>query len=168
MHPELHRRFDDLEVRRKALVDSVRNMPAAAQSKKAEGNGFSPLETVMHLAIAETGNNKFLRNAPPSRLAGRKVWHGFAYGGTLRGMQNPTKPLTAPPMYVPKGKFTLDEADAAWEAARKDLSEYLDQVERPDDAFIKFLFFFGTLSANDYLDFTEAHMTYHETRMSKG
>ena len=164
MHPDLQKRFDDLEVCRAAYVDRVRAMPADKQKERGPGGSFSPLEVVKHFAIAESGNNGFLRKAPPPTLKGRKVKYGFAYKNALTGMQNPTKPIGTPPMFVPKGQFTLDDADREWANARKELAGYLEQAETPDAPFIKFLFFFGILSAADYLEFTEAHMTYHESR----
>jgi len=167
MHPDIQKRFDDLETRRKALVDRVRSMPSEKQKQPGPSKGFSPLETVMHFAIAEAGNNQFLKKAPPSTLTGRKVKHGFAFGGTMKGMAEPSKQMFSPPMFVPKGTFTVDEADKAWEAARKELGSYLEQAKNPDDAFIKMMFLFGTLSASDYIAFTEAHMSYHEARVRK-
>ncbi len=164
MDMELQKRFDNLEARREALVERVRALPPEKQRQKPLSKAFSPIEIIMHFALAETSNNGFLKKAPPQTLKGKKVWHGIFYEPTLRGMQNPAKQVGTPPMFVPKGDFTLDQADKQWATARRDLGMFLEKVERPEAAFIKFLFIFGTLSAADYLAFTEAHMHYHETR----
>ena len=164
MHPDLQKRFDSLEARRQALVERVRALADPMQRQKPPSGGFSALEVVMHFAKAEDSNNGFLRKAPPPTLKNRRITYGIFYRPTLASLQNPGKPVGAPPMFVPKGQFTLADADGAWAAARKDLAAYLEQVESPEDPFIKFLFIFGTLSAADYLEFTEAHMHYHEVR----
>jgi hypothetical protein len=164
MDMEIQGRFEKLEARRQALVERVRALPPEKQKQKPASKAFSALEIIMHFALAEASNNGFLKKAPPTTLKGRKVSHGIFYGPTLLGLQSAGKIVTSPPMFVPKGEFTLDQADKAWALARRDLARYLEQVERPEAAFIKFLFFFGTLSALDYLSFTEAHMHYHETR----
>jgi hypothetical protein len=164
MHPELKARFDAIETRRKALVDRVRALPSEKQKQQPADKGFTPLEIIMHFAIAESSNMEFLRKTPPASLKGKKVRYGIFYPMTLKGLQNPGKQMTAPPMFVPKGAFTLDEADQKWQAVRKEFAGYLEQAENPQDPWIKMFFIFGTLSAADYLEFTEAHLGYHEAR----
>lgn len=163
MHPEIAKRFKDLEMRRKALVARVRALPADKQNAKPI-KGFSPVEIVMHFALAESSNNAFLKRHPPSSLKGKKPHVTFIFKNTVKQMQNPVKVLPTVPYMIPKGPVDLAEADRAWDIARKELGSFLEHVQSPDEPFIKFLFFFGIGSASDYLTLLEAHMNYHEVR----
>lgn len=65
MHPEIAKRFESLEARRKALVERVRALPAENQSAHPDSKSFSPAEMIMHMAMAEQGNVAFLRKTAP-------------------------------------------------------------------------------------------------------
>jgi hypothetical protein len=164
MHPEIAKRFEAIEKRRKVLVDRVRALPLDRQNAKPGGKGFSPVEVIQHFALAEAGNVKFLRKTPPETLQGRKAHVTGIFRFTVRSMANPVKAVGTVGTMVPKNAVTVEEADRQWEEVRKETAFYLEQVKSPTDPFIKFLFFFGLGSANDYFDLMEAHLTYHEAR----
>lgn len=164
MNPDVAKRFEAIEKRRKALVDRVRALPLDRQNAKPGGKGFSPVEVIQHFALAEGGNVKFLRKTPPETLQGKKAHVTGIFRFTVKSMVNPVKAVQTVGYMVPKATVTIDEAAKQWEEVRKETAFYLEQVKSPTDPFIKFLFFFGLGSANDYFDLMEAHLTYHEAR----
>ncbi len=164
MHPQIESRFEGIEARRKALTDRVWALPKELQNKKPTNGSFSPAEVIMHMALAEEGNVKFLRKNPPSSLKGKNPHTTFIFKGTVQKMANPSKPLATVGYMIPKTAVDLDAADQKWAGIRQETKGYLEEVETPDQPFIKFLFFFGLGSASDYLDLMEGHMTYHEQR----
>lgn len=164
MHPDLAKRFEALEIRRKALVKRVRDLPPDKQTAKPDPKSFSPADVIMHMALAEQGNVGFMRKTPPSVLQGKKPKTTFIFRKTVQMMQDPRKAVGTMPYMVPSGKETLAEADKAWSEIRKQTAGYLEQVSSPDDPLVKFLFVFGLGSASDYLTLIEAHTTYHEQR----
>ena len=164
MHPEIQTRFNALEERRKKLVQRVRALPKDKQNLKKDPRTFSAVEMLMHMALAEQGNIEFLKKNPPETLKGKKTKMTFIFRKTLSLMEQPTKPIATVGAMVPKEKVSLDDAARAWKEVREETAAYLEKVESPDDPFIKFLFYFGLGSANDYFALLEAHTTYHEQR----
>ena len=164
MHPDLQKRFDGIEERRRALVTRVRALPDDKQGTKPGPNQFSPIEVIAHFALAEDSNNNFMRKTPPSSLRGKKPKVTFIFRHVVRSMQNPAKPLGTPPYMIPKTDVDLNEVDRKWGEAREELRGFLGQVENPSDPLCKFLFFFGLASADDFLTLIESHLTYHEHR----
>ena len=166
MHPEIAKRFEGIEQRRKALVARVKALPPDKQNQKPDPKSFSPAEVIMHMALAEASNVGFMKKHPPRTLKGKKPRMTFIFRKTVSSMQNPIKLLATVPYMVPKGTVILAEADKAWAEVRKETAGFLEQVNGPNEPFIKFLFIFGLGSASDYLTLMEAHLTYHESRFS--
>jgi hypothetical protein len=164
MHPELQRRFEALEERRKALVARVEELPAEQQTAKPGPNQFSPVEVIMHMALAEQGNVSFMRKTPPSSLKGKKPKTTFIFRKTVQMMEKPAKQIRTVPYMIPRSGITLSQAKKAWEDIRSETAGFMQQVEGPDEPMVKFLFFFGLGSASDYLRLIESHTTYHEQR----
>jgi len=164
MHQELARRFAALEDRRHKLVARVRALPADKQTQKPDANHFSPAEVIMHMALAEEFDVDFMRKTSPANLKGRKPHVTFIFRKTVAMMQNPVKESRTLGAMVPRGAPSLTEAETAWEEVRQDTAQFLEQVEKPSDPMVKFMFFFGLASASDYLTLIEAHHTYHERR----
>lgn len=164
MHPELAKRFAELEKRRVALVERVRTLPAEKQKTKRSPSEFSPVEMIMHIAITEHGDVVYLRKTPPESLKGKRPKTTFFFKSTVSRMQNPVKQMPTLPFMEPKEDVDLALAADSWAAARIQIAEYLEKVETPSEAFIKFHFIFGTASAQEFLDLLEAHMNYHEKR----
>lgn len=164
MHPEIDRRFKAIEDRRHAMVARVRALPKDKQSLKPDENHFSPVEVIMHMALAEQFDMAFVRKAPPETLKGKKPKMTFIFRKTVEMMAKPVREVRTMGAMVPKGVESLTEADTAWDEVRRETAEYLEKLESPQDPLVKFLFFFGLASASDYLTLIEAHMTYHEQR----
>lgn len=164
MNAEIKRRFEALERRRVAMTEKVRAMTPAQQNSRPDKRAFSPVEVLMHFALAEQGNLQYLRNNPPLTLQSQKPQLRFMYRRVVAAMQAADKRIATAPYMVPKGPISVDEADRAWSAARAELSGYLNDAASPDDAFCKFMLFFGLGSADDFLTLMEAHMHYHEKR----
>jgi hypothetical protein len=164
VNPEIAKRFEGIETRRKALVKRVRDLPTDKQNLKPSAKEFSPVEVIQHMVLAERGNVAFLTKSPPPTLKGKRPKTTFLFRVTVAKLQNPTKPLATVKYMVPTGPVDLEKAAKDWESVRQETAGFLEQVERPDEPFIKFLFFFGLGSASDYLSLLGAHLTYHEQR----
>ena len=164
MHPDLAKRFAALEERRHKLVARVRALPHDKQTLKPDANHFSPAEVIMHMALAEQFDVGFMRKNPPSMLKGKKAHVTFIFRKTVSMMQNPVKEARTLGAMIPRGGCSLTEAETAWEEVRQETVPFLEQVEKPDDPMVKFMFIMGIASASDYLTLIEAHQTYHEQR----
>jgi hypothetical protein len=167
MNQEIQSRFEDLEKRRVALTSLVLALTPEQQQAHPDPKAFSPAETLEHFALAEQFNLSFLQKTPPSTLAGKKASARFGYKFALDGLQKAAHVMQPLPVMCPKGTVIAASAAKKWEGVRALTEKYLDKVTNPDAAFAKMLFFFGTLSANDYLALMEAHMSYHEKRFPK-
>src|SRR5687768_7476245 len=104
MHPDLERRFNAIEERRKAMVERVRALSKEKQNTRPSPKAFSPAEVIMHMALAEEGNVKFMRKIPPSELKGRKPKVTFIFRKTVQAMRNPVKPIATVGYMIPKGQ----------------------------------------------------------------
>jgi hypothetical protein len=164
MHPQIAERFEALELRRNVFVERVRALPPDKLDKTPGKGFFSPLEVVQHFAIAEEYDLTFLRKTPPSALKGKKPHVTFIFENAVKKMQRPEFPVATFGAMRPKGKTSLDHADKKWQTVRAEMAKYFEQVEKPSDPMVNFLFFFGLASAHDFLRLLEAHMTYHESR----
>jgi len=162
MHPEIAKRFDSLEDRRKALVSRVKALPPDKQTAR-EGKEFSPVEVIRHFALAEEFNLKLLAGHPPETLRGKKPKTTFLFKKTVDRMRQGKRRVMPPPMLVPHEAISLEQADKNWAAARDKIRTYLETPKAPADPFIRFFFVFGIGSAADFLNLQEAHMAYHES-----
>ncbi|HTQ08685.1 MAG TPA: DinB family protein [Fimbriimonadaceae bacterium] len=164
MNEQIAKRFRALEERRHNLVARVKALPLDKQTRKPDENRFSPTELIMHMALAEQYDLALVKHHPPVTLKGRKPHVTWLFRKAVNSMQNPTREMPTFGPMVPKGAFSLLEADTAWEEVRQETAKFLEQVEQPSDPFMKHKFFFGLASASDYLTLIEAHLTYHERR----
>ena len=158
-----------MEVRRSVLIDRVRTMDDAKQHMKPANGGFSPVEVIEHLALMESFNADFLDRIPPENLSNEKIAIRMMGKMVLKGLKNPAKFMgNTLPAAVPKSSnIGIETAAVHWGAVRSRLRNHLQSVSDADAAFIKMMWFFGTLSANQYMDLLESHLDYHEKRMPK-
>ncbi|HWD38420.1 MAG TPA: hypothetical protein VG944_06200 [Fimbriimonas sp.] len=164
MHPDIETRFENLEIRRQSIVGRVRDLPPDRRTAKANNKGFSPVEVIMHLALAEQGNVEMMRKAPPSSLKGKKPHVTSFFNKIVNAMQRPDHPVRSTPGMTPRGDVTLEKAERLWEQSRTETRKYLETVPGLREPFIRFNLLMGLASVNDYLTLLEAHMTYHEQR----
>lgn len=164
MNPEIEKRFDALEARRVALIERVRQLPAEQQKQKPANGGFSPSDVIQHFVLAEGSNLNFLKKASPSSLKGRTPKVTFIFRSTLKSLQSASKALPGPGGFMPKTHVDVETSAKAWAEIRSQYRAYLEQAENMHSPFIKFLFFFGLPSVEQWFEFYEAHMHYHETR----
>ena len=137
------------------------------QNAHPDPKAFSAAEVIEHFALTEEWNLGFLRKNPPTSLKGKAVKHGLLFKTAVSQMQNPVKQIATISKMTPKGSVDPVLAAKHWEVVRKEMAGFFEQVSDVNAPFAKFLFFFGTLSASDYLDLLEAHITYHEVRFPR-
>jgi hypothetical protein len=162
MHPEIAKRWESLENRRHVMVERVRVLSPELRSRAPNARSFSPVQVVMHMALAERWQGDFLKKNPPSALRGRKPKPTFFFRQMIVMMTRAKTRIPVAPVGSPVTKITLEEAESAWQTERENLTHYFAQVEQPDDAMVQFPFFMGLVSSTDYLDLLAAHHTYHE------
>lgn len=164
MNAEVTKRFEGVEASRKALVERVRALPKEKQNARTGPKEFSPAEVVAHMMLAEKFNVTFMRKGNPNSLKGSRVKHGMFYKPTVAKLAAPDKQLPTMKWMIPQGSVDLDAVDKEWADLRQEIGGYMSQCETIDSPFVKMNFFFGTLSAGDYLALLEAHHHYHDVR----
>jgi hypothetical protein len=155
-------RFQHLEARRIAMIDRVRALPSDKQNLKPSPKQFSPVEVIMHMALADQMSADRMNKLNPSELKGLKAKPSFVFNLVVKGLAK-AKPMSVPPGMTPKSYVVLDEAAAAWEKAQNQLKGYFLKADGPEEVLQKY-FPFGRLSANNILELIEAHQHYHEER----
>lgn len=142
------------------FVERLLSIPESHWHTQPSDGGFSPAELMEHLAKAEEFNLKFLRKTPPRDIATRKVRPGFMYNMILKSFKS-LKRTSAPPMLKPAKSPNMRLQQEQWRKYLQEVDSFLGQVSAADLPFIKMNFLFGTLSADQFLAFQEAHIAYH-------
>lgn len=142
------------------FAERLLSIPESQWHTHSSDGGFSPAELMEHLAKAEEFNLKFLRKTPPRDIATRKVKPGFMYNMILKSFKS-LKRTSAPPMLKPNKSPDMRLQGDQWRKHLEEVDSFLGHVSAVDSPFIKMNFLFGTLSADQFLEFQEAHIAYH-------
>lgn len=162
MESGLQSRFDELESKRKAMLERVHALPAERQTAHPGPKEFSPVEVLMHMALAEEVDLVMMDKTPPSSLAGKRAKPRFMYRWAVNGMRKAKRMPTMGQM-VPKPGVSLEEAETKWSEVRSRIAAHLESLPGLDAPACKHPFF-GVLSAADLLNLLDAHQHYHDTR----
>ncbi len=162
MLPEIESRFASLESRRQSMVERVRTLKPGARTARPKSGEFSPVEVLMHMALAEKFDLMQLEKSTPESFRGRTAKPSFIFPNAVKRICEEKKMGTFKSM-TPLSGVTLESASHDWEQVRASLRSYFDRVTDLDSPMIK-LFIFGRLSALDFLNLLEAHCKYHEIR----
>lgn len=149
-----------LKATKQELASKLLAIPEAKRLEEPKDGGFSPAELMEHLAKAEELNLKFLRKAGPLQISHRQVKPGPMYRMILGSFQK-LKRVSAPPMLKPTKSPNLEQQHDQWMRLLDELDAFMSQTSSSSGPFIKMNFLFGTLSADQFLDFQEAHIKYH-------
>ena len=153
-------RHQALKATKIELAKRLLDIPEPSRHTSPKDGGFSPAELMEHLAKAEEFNLKFLRKVGPKQIANRRVKPGPMYDMILKTFQN-LKRTSAPPMLKPAKTPNMQQQHSLWMKHLDEVETFLSQAGSPDSPFIKMNFLFGTLSADQFLAFQEAHVKYH-------
>lgn len=156
----------NLRETKQELAEKLLAIPESKHQEKPKDGGFTPAELMEHLAKAEEFNLKFLRKLGPKQIENRKVKPGPMYKSILDSFQN-LKRTAAPPMLKPAKMPNMQEQHARWMTHLNEVDKFVSQVASSDAPFIKMNFLFGTLSADQFMDFQEAHIKYHNHSFPK-
>ena len=154
-------RHAELRAKKLEFADRLMKIDPSKRNNKPADNGFTPAELMEHMAKAEEFNLVFLRKVSPKQIEGRKVKPGPFYNFVLKSFQT-LKRTSAPPMLKPSKQPDIDSAYSQWKSHLDEVEKFLGQVSTPSAPFVKMNFLFGTLSADQFLTFQEAHVHYHE------
>ncbi|MBS1719055.1 MAG: DinB family protein [Armatimonadetes bacterium] len=157
-HLDRHRA---LKTAKQEFAKRLLAIPADKRHVQPSDGGFSPAELMEHLAKAEEFNLKFLRKVGPQQIASRRVKPGPFYNMILGSFTN-LKRTSAPPMLKPAKTPDMDSHHSTWMKHLEEVESFITQVPSGSSPFIKMNFLFGTLSADQFLAFQEAHMKYHD------
>jgi len=163
MSPELTPLWTDLENRRLAFTRRIQNMTPEQQAARVRPKDFSPLETLLHMGLAEAVDVEMIRLNPPAKLAGRKAKPSFIFGFSVRALAA-GRPMPTMGAMTPKTIPTFAEADAKWAAVRSELRGFLDSLGGADEPVMKHPMF-GLLSGRQLIELLAAHQQYHEIRL---
>jgi hypothetical protein len=124
---EKRERLDALERGHAALRRALEGVDEALAARKPAGGGWSILECMEHVVVSEQYLLTRLREAerPDGFVADRAREARLAGRAADR-----TRPIPAPAASQPKGRYaTLHDAVAAFEAARAETVEWVEQSE---------------------------------------
>lgn len=164
MHPDLQTQWNALEEKRTAFVARVTALPTELQTARPTPKDFSPVEVLMHFALAEGVDLDMIKKTPPASLAGRKAKPNFIYRFVIYGQTRGKRVPTAPNM-IPQGIITLQEATEKWAEVRQQIATFLEPLPSPDAPAIRHSLF-GILSAADLIGLLDAHTQYHVLRFA--
>jgi DinB superfamily len=151
-----------LEVRRKTMTDRVAVLDNQAQIRRRRPSEFSPVEVIMHMALAETVSLEVMRQRPPIGLTTLRPKPSWIFAFALNRMEAGNGVPTIGSM-MPKSDVTLREADARWTEVRNEIHGLLSPLPTMDHVALKHPIF-GLLSARDLLQLLSSHTRYHEIR----
>jgi len=164
MHPELRTQWDALEVQRTAFVARVTAFPTELQSVRPTPKDFSPVEVLMHFALAEGVDLAMMQKTPPASLSQKRAKPNFIFRFAVKGLAEGKRMPTAPTM-TPEGQFTLQEATEKWAEVRQQMAAILEPLPSPNAPAIRHSIF-GILSAADLIALLDAHTRYHVLRFA--
>lgn len=162
MQPDVQEKWDHVEASRTALVERVRALPEAQRTAKPDPKAFSPVELLMHMALAEEVDLLMMDQRPPSGFAGRRAKPTFFLRWALKSMWK-AKSMPTTGQMVPKPGTTFEEACGKWEEVRSRTAAHLEGLPSPDAPVCKHPFF-GLMSAGNLMELFEAHTHYHNAR----
>ena len=164
MHPELQAQWNSLEEQRIAFVNRVTALPTELQSARPTPKDFSPVEVLMHFALAEGVDLDMMKKTPPASLSQKRAKANFIYRFAVNGLAQGKRIPTAPNM-TPVGQITLQEATEKWAEVRQQIAAYLEPLPGPNAPAIRHSLF-GILSAADLIGLLDAHTKYHVLRFA--
>jgi hypothetical protein len=143
-------------------MDRVRALPEDKRSSRPAHGEFSPIEVIMHIALAEGFDLERIQKTPEGTFAGMPSKPSFFFKKALQTMARAQKVPTFKLM-TPDDGTTFAQAEAAWADVRSGCAKVFEQIKDPHETLVK-LPFFGRLSTLDLLDLFEVHTHYHEAR----
>jgi len=151
-----------LESRRAAMTDRVAQLAQPEQVRRPRPSEFSPVEVIMHMALAETFSLEVMQQRPPIQLVKLRPKPSWIFPFALRRMEKGKGVPTIGSM-TPKLNVTLREADSRWTEVRKEIHDLLAPLQTMDRVALKHPMF-GLLSTRDLLQLLTSHAQYHEIR----
>lgn len=162
MQPDVKTQWDQVEAAKQALVERVQALPEAQRNQKPDPKSFSPIEVLMHMALAEEVDLLMMDQRPPSSFAGRRAKPSLFFRWGVKSMWKAKSMPTAGQM-VPKPGTTFEDACQKWEEVRTRTAAHLDGLPSLEAPACKHPFF-GLMSAGNLIELFEAHTHYHNAR----
>ena len=144
------------------MTDRVAMLDLQTQIRRRRPSEFSPVEVVMHMALAETFSLDLMRTRPPVGLTDLHPKPSWIFPFALNRMEAGNGVPTTGSM-TPKSNVTLQEADARWTEVRLEILDLLTPLPTLECVALKHPLF-GLLSARDLLQLLTSHTQYHEIR----
>ncbi|MEZ4424283.1 MAG: DinB family protein [Gemmatimonadota bacterium] len=160
--------LDDVAARRDALLARLAAQPAASLTHKDPPDGWSPLEIVEHLVLAERSVFRDLDaladlEEAPQRLRGRLL--RLLVVVILRGpfrVRVPTRSM------VPSGSWSLEECGLEWRRNHARLRAYAESL--PEAGFQRAIFAHpvsGPLTVSQAIHLMSVHLGTHERQLDR-
>jgi uncharacterized damage-inducible protein DinB len=163
-------RFDRLESSRRALLDSLANLDDAALRRPPAAGGWSIVQVVGHLTMADEATLGYLRKKmqAPAAIppAGPMSWvRMIAVAAVLR---SPVRRRAPPQTASPPADVGLGEAAARWHRVRAEWAAFLDAF--PAELARRAVFrhpFAGRMSIAHTLGFMQEHQRHHARQIGR-
>lgn len=150
-----------IESSKRRTLEIVGALDLEAQNRPLTPKGWSPLQIVQHLILAEEAMIGEMQAAVVQGAYNRKPSRSPAYRLLLWVLRKGVRVPAAPTM-IPELRLPLEILVERWSRVRKQVQEHLEGVgiDRPD-APISVHPMMGPLSAAQVMEITEAHLQYH-------
>jgi len=162
MLSHIQKRVDSAEAKREAILKAVANMSEEEQ-KRPRKNGWSPLQIVEHLVLAEELFSDYITaaTAQAGMLPARNPLTGFLVGlGSV--MMNLSLPMPSPSNMAPRSNNNLAALRERWTTSRHVLRERMEQVTaKQRKKTIALHAKLGRMNADEVLSLLDAHLNYH-------
>lgn len=172
MTPSLDRRLTKMGQRLQSLLDQLSAYDDDTLNRKPADGGWSALQVMCHLMLAEEGSVKYVRKKlsfnPELKEAGlASAWRSFLLNFYFKlpfrfkappGVGDDVLPL----------KSSFREVSQRWLASRQDLRRYLESL--PPEMFHRSIYrhpFAGRMSLDGMLRFFDGHFERHRKQIER-
>ncbi|HEY0867678.1 MAG TPA: DinB family protein [Fimbriimonas sp.] len=160
MREDLRELWDSIESRKWRILETVARLPEDALTRKMPRSDWTPLQLVEHLVVAEEQQLREIEAAEKSEGGRHKAMVFRSAVWVLR------KGIRVPPsatMRPSASPASLPELGTRWEKARERLRQALEEAKdlRPLSVHAQF----GTMTADQVLTLTDAHLQYHQRQI---
>lgn len=156
-------RWDDLDRDMDQMIATVLAMSEEQRHTPAVKGGFTPAETIEHMAMAEAYYLPMIQKTTLKGLRGRAAKTSFLFPFVVRKLASAQPVPTMKEMTPAEAKPDPERAADHWRQVRKKMRDATSDLD--DDATALKHPLFGLMGPADIIEINTAHMMYHRKRI---